>query len=94
MKPLIPEIEIGKRYRIRVRPAEGNTCPHCGHEAGTDTAGQEYMATVLSRFQRGKVLCLHCETIHELSLEGRYVVRTDDGDRWVVPYTDFLEVIE
>ena len=96
MKPLIPEIEIGKRYRVKRHVGEGTGCPRCGLLPGENNKGKIQFVTVVAQ-DNPRRLCPRCNYRFDFITEGYYDCEIDGEPNVLltaIPYTDFIEKLD
>ena len=94
MMPLIPTIEIGKKYLCKEAPVE-YLCPHCQHSfcSHRDVEIVEIIAHIPA--YNNTPHCPNCMRDLERSLfEGWYAARYPDGIVRGGPYTQLEEIKE
>ena len=96
MKHLIPEIEIGKRYKVKRRVGEGTGCPKCGLLPGERQKGKIQTVTVVAQCNPHWI-CPRCDYRFFSNPAGYYSCEID-GEPDVlltgIPYTDFIEKLD
>lgn len=94
MEAEAPRIEIGRKYRLEIRPNPEYACPDCGYIFGTSLVDNGKEVTVL-RAGSPFTQCQNCSKVNESGNEGTYAVDIIiEGKNAVYPYTWLIPLEE